>query len=64
MMSKHSVRAATFAAAAVGAVAALAVAGAAGSQQMPTPLHDYKAAPAGKPSCSSLSLDNRPSVAL
>jgi len=48
MMSKHSVRAATFAAAAVGAVAALAVAGAAGSQQLPVPLHDYKAAPAGK----------------
>ena len=35
--------------AALGAVAALALAGAAGSQpQMPTPQHDYKAAPAGK----------------
>lgn len=30
------------------AVAALALAGAAGAQPMPTPQHDYKAAPAGK----------------
>jgi polyisoprenoid-binding protein YceI len=42
MMSRIWVRAA------LGAAAALAVAGAAGSQQMPTPQHDYKAAPAGK----------------
>jgi polyisoprenoid-binding protein YceI len=42
MIAKHSVRAA------LGAVAALALVGAAGSQQMPVPLHDYKAAPAGK----------------
>ena len=33
--------------AALSAAAALVVAGAAGSQQMPTPQHDYKAAPAG-----------------
>src|ERR1700731_582787 len=42
MIAKHSVRMG------LGAVGALAVAGAAGSQQLPTPLHDYKAAPAGK----------------
>jgi polyisoprenoid-binding protein YceI len=33
---------------ALGAAAALMLVGAAGSQQMPTPQHDYKAAPAGK----------------
>src|SRR5580704_19029451 len=48
MIAKHSVRMAGVAAATLGAVMALAAAGAAGSQQMPTPLHDYKAAPAGK----------------
>jgi polyisoprenoid-binding protein YceI len=43
MMSRFSVGTA-----ALGAAAALVLAGAAGSQQMPTPQHDYKAAPAGK----------------
>ena len=42
MIAKHTVRMA------LGGLAAVALAGAAGSQQMPTPLHDYKAAPAGK----------------
>ena len=42
MIAKHTVRMA------LGAAATLALASAAGSQQMPTPQHDYKAAPAGK----------------
>jgi polyisoprenoid-binding protein YceI len=48
MKSTLSVRTLALAASALGAVTALVLAGAAGSQQMPTPQHDYKAAPAGK----------------